>query len=174
ATADADAAALRGEDEVAAGNRDVHREPGALRLQRVLDHLDEDLLPGFDQLVDPPAGAAPALGSLLTTREDDLVDVEEAIALEADVDKGGLHAGQDVVDLALVDVADDGALTAALDVELGDVGLAAFRLRLEDGDAGLSALGGDQNRFFHCFNSVSNRYAGRGAPLGLHQANLPF
>ena len=105
--------------------------------------------PGFDQLVDAAAAAAAALGRLLAAREDDLVDVEEAVALEADVDEGGLHAGQDVVDLALVDVADDRAPAAALHVELGDVGLAAFRLRLEDGDAGLAALGGDQNRFFH-------------------------
>ena len=148
--ADADAAALRREDEVAAGDRDVHREPGALRLQRVLDDLDEDLLAGFDQLVDAAAAAAAALGRLLAARQDDLVDVEEAVALEADVDEGGLHAGQDVVDLALVDVADDRAPAAALDVELGDVGFAAFLLCLEDGHAGLAALGGDQNRFFHC------------------------
>ena len=46
--------------------------------------------------------------------------MQEAVALEADVDEGGLHAGQDVVDLALVDVADDRAPAAALDVELGD------------------------------------------------------
>ena len=162
AAADADAAALRREDQVAAGDRDVHREPRALRLQRVLDHLDEDLLPGFDQLVDPAAAAAAALGRLLAAREDDLVDVEEAVALEADVDEGGLHAGQDVVDLALVDVADDRAPAAALDVELGDVGLAAFRLRLEDGDAGLSALGGDQNRFFHLLQLSSVGYAPPG------------
>ena len=51
---------------------------------------------------------------------------------------------------------DHGALASALDVTaLGLLGLAAFRLRLEDGDMGLSALGGDQNRFFHCFNLKS-------------------
>ena len=121
--ADADARARRREDQVAAGDRDVHREPRALRLQRVLDHLDEDLLAGLDQLVDAAAGAAAALRRLLAVREDDLVDVEEAVALEADVDEGGLHAGKDVVDLPLVDVADDRAPAAALDVELGDVAL---------------------------------------------------
>src|SRR5207344_3123857 len=87
ATADADAAALGREDEVAAGDRDVHREPRALRLQRVLDHLDEDLLTRFDQLVDPAAAAATALGRLLAAGQDDLVDVQEAVALEADVDE---------------------------------------------------------------------------------------
>jgi hypothetical protein len=75
--------------------------------------------------------------------------VEEAVALEADVDEGGLHAGQDVVDLALVDVADDRTSAAALDVELRHVAFAAFRLRLEHGHAGLAAIGGHQNCLFH-------------------------
>ena len=126
--ADPDAAALRRVDEVAAGDRDVHREPRSLALQRVLDYLDEDLLAGFDQLVDPASGTAAALRRLLAAGQDDLVDVQEAVALEADVDEGGLHSGQDVVDLALVDVADDRAPAAALYVELGDVALAAFLL----------------------------------------------
>ena len=171
--ADADAAALRRVDEVAAGDRDVHREPGALRLQRVLDHLDEDLLAGFDQLVDASAAAAAALRRLLAAREDDLVDVEEAVALEADVDEGGLHAGQDVVDLALVDVADDRSPAAALYVELRDVAFAAFRLRLEDGDTCLAAIGGHQNCFFHLFSSVQIG-THRPGPFEGHQANLPF
>ena len=50
--------------------------------------------------------------------EHDLIDVQEAVLLQADVDERGLQAGQDVVDLALVDVADDRAPAAALDVEL--------------------------------------------------------
>ena len=120
-----------------------------MRLQRVLDDLDDDLLPGFDQLVDAAAFAAAPLRRLLPVGQDDLVDVQEAVALEADVDEGGLHAGQDVVDLALVDVADDRAPAAALDVELRYVALAAFRLRLEDGYAGLAAIGGHQNCLFH-------------------------
>ena len=156
AAADADARAVRRVDQVAAGDRDVHREPRALRLQRVLDHLDEDLLARLDQLVDPRAfaGAAAAPRRLRAVRQDDLVDVQEAVALEADVDEGGLHAGQDVVDLALVDVADDRATTATLHVELGDVRLGAFRFRLEYGNARLASLGGHQNRFFHLFSSV--------------------
>ena len=123
-----DAAALRRVDEVAAGDRDVHREPGALCLQRVLDHLHDDLLPRLDQLVDTAPGPPATLRRLLAAGQDDLIDMQEAVALEADVDEGGLHAGQDVVDLPLVDVADDRAAAAALDVELGDVALASFRL----------------------------------------------
>ena len=56
----------------------------------------------------------------LAVGRDDLVDVQEAVLLEADVDERGLHAGEHVVDAALVDVADDRAAAAALDVELGD------------------------------------------------------
>src|SRR6202000_744289 len=112
-----------------AGDRQVHREPRALRLQRVLDDLDQDLLARLDQLVDPSAfaRAAAAPRGPGAVREDDLVDVEEAVALEADVDEGGLHAGKDVVDLSLVDVADDRTAAATLHVELGDVRLGAFR-----------------------------------------------
>jgi hypothetical protein len=80
--------------------------------------------------------------------------VEEAVALEADVDEGGLHSGQDVVDLALVDVADDRSPAAALHVELRYVCLAAFRLRLEDGHTCLAAIGGHQDCLLHVFSSV--------------------
>ena len=55
------------------------------------------------------AAAAPAARDL-DSREGDVVGVEEAVLVEADVDEGGLEAGQDVVDLALVDVSDDRAV----------------------------------------------------------------
>ena len=134
ALGDADPAALRHVDEVAARDRELHREARALGLQRVLDDLDDDLLAGLDQLVDPAAPAAAALRDGLAVRQDDLVDVQEAVSLQADVDERRLHPGQDVVDLALVDVADDRAAAAALNVELGDLpfvgggGLLAARL----------------------------------------------
>jgi len=62
------------------------------------------------------------IGSLMTwtSGKEDLVDVEEAVALQADVDEGRFHAGQHVVDLAEVDVADERASAAAFDVDLGD------------------------------------------------------
>jgi hypothetical protein len=114
----ADAGAARHVDEVAPGDRQLHRKPRALRLQGVLDDLDEDLLLGLDQLVDPPALAVTAARHLLAVGKDDLVDVQETVPFETDVDEGGLHTGEDVVDDALVDVADDGPRAAALDVEL--------------------------------------------------------
>src|SRR5207249_8951375 len=66
------------------------------------------------------AGPAAPAPRRLDARQHDLVDVQEAVLVEADVDERGLEPGQDVVDLALVDVADDGPGTAALEVQLGD------------------------------------------------------
>jgi hypothetical protein len=76
---------------------------------------------------------------LLAARKDDLVDVEEPVSLEADVDESGLHAGQDVVDDALVDVAYDRSRASALDIELGDARL-RIALRFENCDAGLAGV----------------------------------
>ncbi len=66
-------------------------------------------------------------------------DVEEGVALEADVDEGGLHAGEDARHPPLVDVADDAARPLPLDVELGEA------VVLEDGDASLMRVLLDQH-----------------------------
>src|SRR6185437_13377219 len=58
--------------------------------------------------------------SALELRADDLVDVEEAVLLEADLDEGRLHPRQDVVDLPEIDVAGDRAAFGPLEVDLGD------------------------------------------------------
>src|SRR5206468_3435927 len=123
----------------AARDRELHREPGALRLQRVLDDLDEHLLPRLDQLVDAPALATAAPRGLLAPRENDLVDVQEPVAVEADVDERRLHAGEHVVDHSLVDVADDRPLAAALDVELGDLEVVGAIARRVGAASGRSA-----------------------------------
>jgi hypothetical protein len=68
--------------------------------------------------------------------------------------KAAFHAGQHVVDLALVDVADDRAAAAALHVELGDLALRALALRFEHRDARLAAVGGNQDCLFHLASSV--------------------
>ena len=125
---DADALAGGRVDHVAPGDRELHRQPRALGLQRVLDDLHDDLLARLEQVGDLRAallGGAAAAPRRLDARQHDLVDVQEAVLVEADVDERGLQAGQDVVDLALVDVADDGAVAAALEVELGDAVTAA-------------------------------------------------
>ena len=112
---DAEPLAVRDEDEEAAGQRDLGRQPRALRLHRVLDGLHHDLLAAGDQV-----GDLLAVPLALELGHDDLVDVEEAVLLEADLDERGLHAGQDVVDRAEVDVAGDRAALGPLEVDLGD------------------------------------------------------
>ncbi len=130
---DAEALAARDEDDEAAGERDLGRQPGALRLHRVLDRLDEHLLAAAQQVLD-----LAAVRAAFQLRRDDLVDVEEAVLLEADLDERGLHPGQHVVDGALVDVAGDRAALGPLEVGLGDL------VVLEDGDALLADVDGDQ------------------------------
>ena len=80
--------------------------------------------------------------------DDDLVDVEEAVLLEPDLDKGRLHARENVVDDALVDVAGDRAAFGPLEVDLGDLVVLEHRNTLladVDGDEEL-ALRGRQRR----------------------------
>jgi hypothetical protein len=128
----AEALALRDEDDEAARQRDLRRQPRALRLHRVLHRLDEDRLPAGDQVLDAAAVAALELGA------DDLVDVQEAVLLEADLDERGLHAREHVVDRAEVDVAGDRAALRPLEVHLGDA------VVLEHGDALLADVDRDE------------------------------
>ena len=107
--------ALRHEDDEATGQRDLGGEPRALRLHRVLDRLDEQLLAARDQILD-----LLAVPFSFELGHDDLVDVEEAVLLEADLDERGLHSRQDVVDGAEIDVAGDRAAFGPLEVDLGD------------------------------------------------------
>src|SRR4029078_13257701 len=85
-----------------------------------------------DQILDLPR----ALASL-QLRADDLVDVEELVLLEADLDERGLHARQDVVDDAEIDVAGDRAALGTLEVDLGDLAV------LQHGDALLARVDRD-------------------------------
>ena len=82
---------------------------------------------------------------------DDFSDVEERVALEADVDEGGLHAGQHLRDPALVDVADDAALMLALDEDLDDL------IVLEDRDARVVVARGDDHLLVHGTHSTVGR-----------------
>src|SRR5207247_4162694 len=132
ASGDAQAFAARDEDDEAARERDLGRQPRALRLHRVLDRLDEDLLVALEEVLDLAATAALELG------RHDLVDVQEAVLLEADLDERGLHAGEDVVDCALVDVAGDRAALRALEVDLGGTAV------LDHGDSLLADVDRDE------------------------------
>ena len=175
APGDADALAGGGVDHVAPGDRQIHRQARALGLQRVLDHLHDDLLARLEQLGDLLLRAAAAAPGDLHAGQHDLIDVQEPVLLEADVDERGLQPGQDVVDLALVDVADDRAPAAALDVELSypvaGPGLAAGAFaapgtprrglrrarcpgRLQQRDARLRAVDADKHLLFQFFDPV--------------------
>ena len=124
---------MRDVDDETAGQRDLGGEPRALRLHRVLDRLDEHRLAALDQVLDLARPlAALELGA------DDLVDVEEAVLLEADLDERGLHAGQHVVDDAEVDVAGDRPALRPLEVHLGDL------VVLQHGDALLARVDGHE------------------------------
>ena len=129
---DAGALAVRDVDEEAAGERDLGREPRALRLHRILDRLHHDRLAALDQILDLPRALPP-----LELGPDDLVDVEESVLLEADLDERGLHPGQHVVDDAEVDVPGDRASLRALEIDLGDT------VVLEDRDSLLADVDGD-------------------------------
>ena len=73
-------------------------------------------------------------------RAPDVRDVEVGALLEADVDEGGLHAGEHALDPALVDVADDPALALPLDVELAELPA------LDERDPGLGSVRVDDNQ----------------------------
>src|SRR5262249_9395422 len=99
---------------------------------------------------------------VLTEVRDEVAGVEEGVLGQADVHERGLHAGQDVGYDALIDVPDDGPMTAALDEELGE------DAALEDGDAGLANSGIDHD--LACHRSVAPAETpsppGRSCPAG--------
>ena len=136
-------------DEESARERDVARDACAFAGDRVLRHLDDDLLPFAQEVGDGGLGAmirdvielqiVAAVCLEVLEVFDDVGDVEERIALEPEVDEGRLHAGQDLRDAPFVDVADDGAVPRALDPELDDLpfvehGDARFVFRSVDDD----------------------------------------
>ena len=182
---DADVVDRRHEDEKAAGQRGVRRQPRALGAQRLFGDLDDDLLAFLQELFDfrlGPALAAPArcprpraalrrtspapavaAGSLvlvvvarvepieLLDRVDDVRDVEEPVALEADINERALHAGQDFGDPALVDIPDNASMPLALDEDLRD------EILLEDGDHRLVPVGRDDHFLLHSRSSMADR-----------------
>ena len=149
------------EDQVAAGQRDVRAHPRALAGERVLAHLDHDLLSLLEQIDDRRAagrrlvvvavvvvrsGAGRAGVALRAPVDRRLVvahgvaHVEEGVALQATVDERRLHAGKDAGDPALVQVADQPALAMALERDLGQA------IVLEHRDARLVRVALDQQR----------------------------
>ena len=147
---DADAAAAGHVDEVASGQRDLGAQPGALAAHRVLGDLHEHLLAVLERVADAP-------GALLALRRRDLVDVQEAVLLEAEVDERGVDAAQHVLDLALVDVAQIRLLVRPLDVDLGQAAV------LDQRDAQFLAVVGHEDDACAWARSPSRRGAGTTA-----------
>src|SRR5712691_3519202 len=100
-------------DQVAAGQADQAGQPGALVADRVLGDLHDHRLARLERRLDPLRLALEPADV-----EVHLAGVEHRIAALADVDEGGLHRRQHVLDLAQVDVADVGLVAGPVHVVL--------------------------------------------------------
>ncbi len=142
------------------------RKARALRAERLLGNLDDDVLSFLQQLFDFGFGLSllpilvlvsplpftlalqPGLTVLVSALElveiaDDVGDVQEPVSLQADLDEGGLHAGQHLGHPALVDIADHAAIALALNEDLREL------VVLEDGHAGFVAVGRNDHFLVH-------------------------
>ena len=164
AAGDAGLARARQVDERAARERDRRRHPRALGPATAsfvtwttisCPSLTRSSMRGrSDRSGGSPSGAASAV--LLAEVEvrgvrHDVLDVEEGVAVEADRDERGLHAGQHAVNPAEVDVADEALPAPALVEDLDDAAV------LEEGDARLGRRRVDEELFPHAF--ANRRYS---------------
>ena len=94
---------------------------------------------------------------------DDVADVEKAVALEAEVNEGRLHAGQHFGYPALVHVAHHAARALALDEDLGNL------IVLEDRDPCFVGARGDDHLLAHARNSERVAARARGSLAATHQ-----
>ena len=104
-----DAGRIGHQDQQPAGDRDVGRKPRALVADRVLDHLDQDLVP-FAHVVGDLQLAVFIRVRIVTEERGPrtrLAGGEEPCPLEPDIDEGGLHRGQHALHAAEKDVADE-------------------------------------------------------------------
>ena len=167
----ADVIDRRHEHQETARHGDVRGQPCALGAERLLDDLDEDLLALLEEILDfrlrrgrhcpvPFAGSALFFARFelveLFERIDDVGDVKEAVALEAEIDEGGLHAGEDLADPAFVDVADDAPLPLPFDEDFGG------EIVFENGHHGFVAVGGDDHLLRHSQTPARRQALGLG------------
>ena len=109
---DADVRVLRQVHQQPAGDRDLRGQPRALAADGVLHDLHQQRLAFGEDLLDG------LLGAVAVARAPDVGHVQERRARQPDLDEGRLHAGQHAAHAAEVDVADEAAAGAALDVQL--------------------------------------------------------
>ena len=135
ALGDADVLFLRQVHEEAAGQGNLGGEARAFAVDGVFDDLHQQGLPFKEDVFD-------ALGGFgVFSLFEDVDDVEEGGAFEADVDKRALHAGQHAAHHAQIDVAHQAVAGIALDVQLADV------VFFENGDAGFLRGDVDEDGF---------------------------
>ncbi|MPN00155.1 hypothetical protein SDC9_147349 [bioreactor metagenome] len=118
---DADMVVLRQKHQQTPRNADLCRQARTLGTYGVLDDLHHDGLPLEHLLFD-------GCHRLVLAREHrgfavfltlpDIGHMQKGRTLQADIDEGGLHAGQHARDLAQIDVADEPPLQRALHVQL--------------------------------------------------------
>ena len=120
------------ENHEAARKRDVRGNAGPFGSQRLLDHLNHDVLSGAHEVFDGRGLGAPffLLEQVLRKVFENILGVHEGIAFEPDVDEGRPHAGQDSTHATFVDVPGGGRMLRSLDEELSDLRI------LEEGYAG--------------------------------------
>src|SRR5262245_14013810 len=100
----------------------------------------------------------------LLERGDDVAHIEEAVALEPEINESRLHAGEDFRYPALVDVANHAARALAFDENLGDL------IFLENRHPCFVGARGDDHLLGHARNSAqperSPRFCRRAYPSG--------
>src|SRR6185436_6030364 len=108
---DADMGLLRQVHQQPAGNAYLCGKSGALGADRILDDLHEQLLAVVQDALD-------WLGLVMIVAvAPDVGDVQEGCAIQSDLDEGRLHSRQHAAYLAQINVADQAAAAAALDVQ---------------------------------------------------------
>ena len=115
----------------------------ALRADRVLRHLHDHALTGFQHIAD-----LACFGDLFefvigVAGREHVSRVQERVLFETDVNKRRLHAGKDVLHLPEIDVADETFAALLLHVELDR------RPVLDDRNACIERVGVDQNFLIH-------------------------
>ena len=103
---------LRQIDQQPPGDADLRGKPRALAADRLLDHLHQQRLPVKKNFFDRLGG----IGVIAVSP--DIGNMQECRALQADVNEGRLHPGQHPLDPAKIDIADDAAAAAALDIQV--------------------------------------------------------
>ena len=137
----ADVGVERHQHEIAAGERDVRRQPRALGRDRIFRNLHQQRLALVHEVADVLLhrirfGDADA-------RRVDVARVQKSGTTQADVDERRLHARQDSFDASFIDVAGEAVGTGALQMHFGQ------RMVLDERDAGFEPADVDEQLFVH-------------------------